>query len=78
MPTAKMIKRSGSGAAGVEPQVVGGARDYVFRIKQPRQSPCKICGSPGATKRSDGLCWVCQHLKISAWRESSAQDSPGD
>ncbi len=30
---------------------------------------CRICGSPGASKKADMLCWVCRRLKISAWKD---------
>lgn len=30
---------------------------------------CRVCGSPGASKRHDMLCWVCRRLKISAWKD---------
>ena len=75
MATAKTSKFS---AATVEPQVLEGARQYEFQAARPKQMPCRVCGSPGATERSDRLCWVCQHLKISAWREAPSHDSPSD
>ncbi len=62
----------------VDPELINAARDYVFNTKPLRQVPCRICGSPGATDRSDKLCWICRHLKISAWRESEAQDSASE
>lgn len=30
---------------------------------------CRVCGSTGASKRQDMLCWVCRRLKISAWKD---------
>ena len=30
---------------------------------------CRVCGSPGASKKNDMLCWVCRRLKISAWKD---------
>ena len=30
---------------------------------------CRVCGNPGASKRYDTLCWVCRHLKVSAWKD---------
>ena len=30
---------------------------------------CRVCGSLGASKRDDMLCWVCRRLKISAWKD---------
>lgn len=34
---------------------------------------CVVCGSPCAPNSSEGLCWVCRRLKISAWREGDQQ-----
>ena len=59
----------------VHPQVIDAARDYVYEPKPVSKFPCKVCGTSGATERSDGLCWVCRRLKISAWRDSDGQDS---
>jgi len=36
-------------------------------------SKCSVCGSPCAPISTEGLCWVCRRLKISAWRESDQQ-----
>ena len=30
---------------------------------------CRVCGSLGASKKDDMLCWVCRRLKISAWKD---------
>ena len=40
-----------------------------------RQSPgkCVVCGSVCAPNSTEGLCWVCRRLKISAWRDSDQQ-----
>lgn len=61
----------------VSPQVIESAPEYIFKPKAVTHFPCKVCGTSGATERSDGLCWVCRRLKISAWRESDAQESSG-
>jgi hypothetical protein len=41
----------------------------------PRNAPvsCVVCGSPCAPTSTEGLCWVCRRLKISAWREGDQQ-----
>jgi hypothetical protein len=36
---------------------------------------CVVCSSPCAPNSTEGLCWVCRRLKISAWRESDQQMS---
>lgn len=62
----------------VDAQLLDTARDYVFQPKAVRSFPCRICSEPGATEDSDGLCWVCRHLKISAWRESETQEAASE
>ena len=57
------------------PPVIDVARDYVFEPKPVSRFPCKVCGTSGATERSDRLCWVCRRLKISAWRDSDVQEA---
>jgi hypothetical protein len=43
-------------------------------FERPRKMPpCVVCAgecSPGST---EGLCWVCRRLKLSAWRDSDSQ-----
>lgn len=36
---------------------------------------CKVCGSDAAPNSTEGLCWVCRRLKISAWRDLDQQMS---
>ncbi len=43
------------------------------KLKQPAK--CSVCGAECAPNSSEGLCWVCRRLKISAWRESDQQMS---
>ena len=43
------------------------------RIKKPAQ--CVVCGSPSTPNATEGLCWVCRRLKLSAWRDSDSQMS---
>jgi hypothetical protein len=35
--------------------------------------PCIVCGEPCAPTSTEGLCWVCRRLKLSAWRDSDTQ-----
>lgn len=35
--------------------------------------PCKVCGEECAPNSTEGLCWVCRRLKLSAWRDSDTQ-----
>jgi len=41
------------------------------RIKKP--AGCIICGEESAPISTEGLCWVCRRLKLSAWRDSDTQ-----
>lgn len=34
---------------------------------------CSVCGAACAPNSTEGLCWVCRRLKISAWRDSDQQ-----
>jgi hypothetical protein len=34
---------------------------------------CSVCGADVAPISTEGLCWVCRRLKISAWHESEQQ-----
>jgi hypothetical protein len=57
----------------VDPLLMERARRTVFQPKPPKTFACSVCGSAGATEQSDGLCWVCLRLKISALREIEQQ-----
>ena len=37
---------------------------------------CRVCGSTGASRKDDMLCWVCRRLKISAWRDVEKLGTP--
>lgn len=41
------------------------------RIKKP--ADCIVCGGECAPTSTEGLCWVCRRLKLSAWRDSDSQ-----
>ena len=71
-------KAQSLGSPAARPQLVDGAKEYVFNWKPPSQFPCRVCGTSGATDRSDRLCWVCWRLKTSAWRSAEASDSSGN
>jgi hypothetical protein len=47
----------------------------VERVPAPRRASgrCVICDSEVAPFSTEQLCWVCRHLKISAWRDSESQ-----
>ena len=41
------------------------------KLKVPAK--CEVCGDVCAPNSTEGLCWVCRRLKISAWRDSDPQ-----
>jgi hypothetical protein len=43
------------------------------RIKKPAM--CTVCGGECAPNSTEGLCWVCRRLKLSAWRDTDSQMS---
>jgi hypothetical protein len=43
------------------------------RIKRP--ASCVVCGGECTANATEGLCWVCRRLKLSAWRDSDSQIS---
>jgi hypothetical protein len=42
--------------------------DQIQRVEK-----CTVCGAGCAPNSTEGLCWVCRRLKISAWRDSDQQ-----
>ena len=48
------------------------AQAQAFAVPQ-RRAKCFVCGDDTAPNSSEGLCWVCRHLKTSAWRDSDTQ-----
>ncbi len=57
----------------IDPKVLESAKKAVFEPIPPKTFLCRVCASEGATDQSDGLCWVCRRLKISAWRDVEQQ-----
>jgi len=43
------------------------------RVKKP--ALCVVCGGECAPNSTEGLCWVCRRLKLSAWRDADSQMS---
>ena len=57
----------------VDPKIAEQAQRIVFEPKTRKTYECRVCGDPTASDESEGLCWVCRRLKISAWREIESQ-----
>ena len=41
------------------------------RLRKPAR--CTVCNEECAPNSTEGLCWVCRRLKLSAWRDSDTQ-----
>jgi hypothetical protein len=46
---------------------------HADRAAPARPAKCVVCGNECAPTSTEGLCWVCRRLKISAWREVDQQ-----
>jgi hypothetical protein len=57
----------------IDAKLMDSAKKYVFDSKPRATHKCRVCDEPGASAESEGLCWVCRRLKISAWREIEVQ-----
>lgn len=57
----------------VDPKIAAEAQRIVFEPKARKTYECRVCEDPTASDESEGLCWVCRRLKISAWREIESQ-----
>ena len=68
-----MKRKSQSEPSVVDARLMESAKKYVFEPAPRKTFACRVCGEPGATEESEGLCWVCRRLKISAWREIETQ-----
>lgn len=38
-----------------------------------KRARCVVCNDECAPASTEGLCWVCRRLKLSAWRDSDSQ-----
>ena len=62
----------------VDPQLMKSAKRFVFDAKPRATFKCRVCEEPGASDETEGLCWVCRRLKVSAWREIEVQMPPNE
>ena len=68
-----MKKRTSVDIPVVDAELMESAKRYVFDSKPRPTFKCRVCDEPGASEESEGLCWVCRRLKISAWHEIETQ-----
>jgi hypothetical protein len=57
----------------VDKRILERATSGLETDKLSRSGKCVVCASPCPPNSTDGLCWVCRRLKISAWRDSDQQ-----
>jgi hypothetical protein len=54
----------------IDPKLLDQAKLSVMPDQTKRAEKCTVCGAVCAPNSTEGLCWVCRRLKISAWRDS--------
>jgi hypothetical protein len=57
----------------IDKQILETAKKALDTDKDHVPAKCVVCGSSCAPNSTEGLCWVCRRLKISAWRDSDQQ-----
>jgi hypothetical protein len=57
----------------VPPVLLEEARRAIEADRFKKVQRCVVCSSECAPNSSEGLCWVCRRLKLSAWRDSDTQ-----
>jgi hypothetical protein len=57
----------------IDERILETAKRALDTDKDHRSGKCVVCGSGCAPNSTEGLCWVCRRLKISAWRDSDQQ-----
>ncbi len=57
----------------IDPEILESALRSVQADRAPLLAKCTVCASQCAPNSTEGLCWVCRRLKISAWRDSDQQ-----
>jgi hypothetical protein len=57
----------------IDEKLLEQAKRSVMADRVPRAEKCSVCAAECAPNSTEGLCWVCRRLKISAWRDSDQQ-----
>ncbi|HLH37864.1 MAG TPA: hypothetical protein VKX39_01850 [Bryobacteraceae bacterium] len=55
--------------------IIEQARRAIEADRGRKPALCTVCGGECAPNSTEGLCWVCRRLKLSAWRDSDSQMS---
>jgi hypothetical protein len=54
----------------IDQKLLDEAKRSIMPDQAKRTAKCTVCGGLCAPTSTEGLCWVCRRLKISAWRDS--------
>jgi rubrerythrin len=57
----------------IDQKLLEEAKRAIQSDQMKRLDNCSVCGAVCAPNSTEGLCWVCHRLKISAWRDSDQQ-----
>ena len=57
----------------IDQKLLDEAKRSIMADQPKRVDKCSVCGAACAPNSTEGLCWVCRRLKISAWRDSDQQ-----
>jgi hypothetical protein len=57
----------------IDKEILALAKRSIHVDQAPRTQKCSVCEAQCAPNSTEGLCWVCRRLKISAWRDSDQQ-----
>jgi hypothetical protein len=55
--------------------IIEEARRAIEADRNKKPSLCVVCSGETTANSTEGLCWVCRRLKLSAWRDSDSQMS---
>ncbi|MBL8223135.1 MAG: hypothetical protein JNL62_28110 [Bryobacterales bacterium] len=59
----------------VSKEIIEQAKAAISADRPSSAVKCKVCDADAAPNSTEGLCWVCRRLKISAWRDLDQQMS---
>jgi len=59
--------------AVVQDAIIEQARRAIEADRLKKPAMCVVCGGECAPTSTEGLCWVCRRLKLSAWRDNDSQ-----
>jgi hypothetical protein len=68
-----MKKKAKEEAPVISKQIMESAKQAILSDRRLPAAKCPVCEGEVAPNSTEGLCWVCRRLKISAWREIDQQ-----